>query len=90
MASPTSSTDISSRLDVGNVEMKEVSILNLEPSVMNRSFSDSFALYNGVAPCVVEAPSSKRPNNESHPGAAPSPRVNSPRGGKTRGRDEVG
>ena len=61
-----------------------------EVSSRFRTFSDSFVLDNGVMPCVVEVPPSKRLNSGSHPHAAPSPSVSSLRGGKTRGKDEVG
>ena len=55
-------------------------------------FSDvkeSFTLDSGVTPCMVEVLPSKCPRKESHPRAAPSTSVNSVRGGKTRGKDEV-
>ena len=54
-----------------------------------RTSSDSFAWNDGVMPCVVAAPSSKRPNSASHPRAAPSPSVSLLRGGKPRGKYEV-
>ena len=57
---------------------------------MHRCFNDSFTLDNGVAPCVVEISISKRSSNKSHPRAAPSPSVNSLRGGKTRDKEQAG
>jgi len=59
-------------------------------SLTFRTFSDSFALDNGVTPCAVATPPSKRFNSGSHPRVASSPSVSSLRGGKTRGKDEVG
>ena len=58
-------------------------------SPMFRDSSDSITLDNGVVPWVEETQSPKRLKRESHPRAAPFPSVNSLRGGKTRGRDEV-
>ena len=58
-------------------------------SLIIGTFNKSFALNNRFRPGVVEAPSSKRPRNESHPRTALSPSVSFLRGGKTRGRDVV-
>ena len=60
-----------------------------EKSSMFSDVKESFTLDSGVIPCMVEALPSKCPSKKSHPRAAPSPSVNSVRGGKTRGRDEV-
>ena len=63
-------------------------IMGLGTSRMSRDSNDSFTLDNGVVFRETETPSSKRPNRESHP-LAPSPSINSVRGGKTRGKDEA-
>ena len=61
----------------------------MERSLMFNDFNESFTLDVGDTSCMVEAPSSGRSHRESHPRAAPSPSVNSVRGGKMRDRDEV-
>ena len=56
---------------------------------MFNSFNEFFSLDSGAMPRVVEMSASKRLNREIHSPGAPPPIVNSVRGGKTMGKDEV-
>ena len=64
-------------------------MMGTEKPPMFRIFNDSSTLDNGITPCAVKTPSSKRLNNESHPHAASPPSVSSLSGGKVRGKDAV-
>ena len=66
-----------------------MSIMGTGRYSMMRRFNDFFTLDNGVTPCTVEPPSSKRFNRESQPCSAPSPSVSPVRGGKARGKDDA-